>query len=201
MVKETTYYEDGEKEGTSFYYLKNGALFDSTTYVAGNIHGLHHQFYKGRTSKWEPYKHGKRHGETLSYHDNGTMHRQEFYVEGMRDSTWKEWHENGQIALTSQYTNGLRQGVWTTYSEEGKVIDKDEYKDGWCILVMTRPNTMALVRGRAQGLYRQSTLTTVKKRCIQIPAVNMIQLMTERIGGHMKYRILSRNIRCRRQET
>lgn len=71
----------------------------------------------------------KRHGEWLSYHQDGaTIMIKEQYNNGLLDGQRNVFFISGLPALVEQYVDGNKEGEAITYTEEGKVLKSVTYK-------------------------------------------------------------------------
>jgi len=66
-------------------------------------------------------KDGKRHGECLSFFQNGTRQSLNTYKEGMLNGDYRVWHENGELQIEGQYENNKEVGEWVFYDKDGNV--------------------------------------------------------------------------------
>ncbi|MBM3447824.1 MAG: hypothetical protein FJX90_01800 [Bacteroidetes bacterium] len=66
-------------------------------------------------------KDGKRHGECLSFFQNGTRQSLNTYKEGVLNGDYRVWHENGELQIEGQYENNKEVGEWVFYDKDGNV--------------------------------------------------------------------------------
>jgi antitoxin component YwqK of YwqJK toxin-antitoxin module len=66
-------------------------------------------------------KDGKRHGECMSFFQNGSRQSLNTYKEGMLNGDYRVWHENGELQIEGQYENNKEVGEWVFYDKDGNV--------------------------------------------------------------------------------
>ncbi len=66
-------------------------------------------------------KDGKRHGECMSFFQNGSRQSLNTYKDGMLNGDYRVWHENGELQIEGQYENNKEVGEWVFYDKDGNV--------------------------------------------------------------------------------
>ena len=106
MVKATTGYVDGKREGAAIAIDNTGRVVSLSTYHHDRLHGISKSYTLARTKEERTYKDGELHG-------------------------WvKLYYEDGHIMEESQYSKGKRNGTATWYDQKGNVSIKYKYRDG-----------------------------------------------------------------------
>ena len=98
---------DDMKHGKYVGYHPDGSIFEESTYINGQVHGIRSLFYEG----------------------NKKIQTAETYIDGIMDGLFEEYHINGQVAFTGLYVNDAMDGVWKKYSESGQLIEEVSFKD------------------------------------------------------------------------
>jgi len=94
--------EDSIKHGKYTAYHEDGSVFEESTYVNGQVHGVRMMYYEG----------------DIETYDNGEM-------EGL----FEEYHLNGQVSFSGIFTDGAMEGVFKKYSESGQLIEEVTFVD------------------------------------------------------------------------
>jgi len=73
-----------------------------------------------------------KHGEYLSWHENGMKKQKGAYVKGKRDGKWEGWFDDGTKRMTIHFTEGMKTGEWSHFgnSFKSKINYKDDLLDG-----------------------------------------------------------------------
>lgn len=90
-------------------------------YKDGKRHGEGVSYYEDGTLKHKgSYKEGLPHGEGVSYHQNGLV-RFEGYFEDWMISSGKEYYDNGNLKFEGFYNSGLRHYYGPRYFVQGRI--------------------------------------------------------------------------------
>jgi antitoxin component YwqK of YwqJK toxin-antitoxin module len=65
----------------------------------------------------ESYKEGMRHGEFITFYENGNRAEVIQYKMDKEDGVWRRYYPGGQVKLETLYRNGLRNGPFYVYYE------------------------------------------------------------------------------------
>ena len=98
---------DGVKHGKFVGYHPDGSIFEESTYINGQVHGIRSLFFEG----------------------NKKIQTSETYVNGVMDGLFEEYHINGQVSFTGLFVNDAMDGVWKKYNEVGQLIEEVTFKD------------------------------------------------------------------------
>lgn len=99
--------KDSIKHGKYTAFHPDGSVFEESTYVDGEVHGVRIMYYEGnkKTKVLETYEHGE--------------------MEGL----FEEYHLNGQVAFSGIFTDGAMEGIFKKYSETGQIIEEVTFVD------------------------------------------------------------------------
>ncbi len=147
------------KNGSYIGYHMDGSIFEESTYVQGQVHGLRVLYYEGdkKIQTIETYDHGIMAGLFEEYHRNGQVAFTGIYVDNAMDGIWKkydetgllieevtfkdneengsfkEYHTNGQLAAEGGYLNGDKEhGPLKMYNDKGELIKEMACENGVC---------------------------------------------------------------------
>jgi hypothetical protein len=89
------------------------------------------------TKKLNQIINGKKVGEWITYHDNGTVKEIGEYINGEKIGLWEEYYNNGVICSREEYSNGRVEGKWWVFYRSGKLEAVGKFKndkiEGKCI--------------------------------------------------------------------
>ena len=175
QLREITY-KDGDIHGEILEYTEAGVLSSKSSFEHGRMLAPRIEKYKDGAKKTQGmYLHARivlkenddwwnaapavftstgkdeRHGEWLSWYQNGQQESRGFYkndkadgtfvwwysngqrssegnyILDRQDGTWIWWHENGQKSVEGSYASGEQMGRWTMWSEKGRVTQASEH--------------------------------------------------------------------------
>ncbi|MFZ5552531.1 MAG: toxin-antitoxin system YwqK family antitoxin [Bacteroidota bacterium] len=72
---------------------------------------------------------GKRHGEWVSYYENGMKWSEDTYNLGARDGKCVSFYKNGQVRYIGYYTNNVKSGKWSFYDEQGNLTKEENFSE------------------------------------------------------------------------
>lgn len=75
------------------------------------------------------FRFGKRHGQWLSFYENGLAWSEMHYDKGLRHGPNITYFENGKVRYSGFYKNDLRDSIWTYYDSLGKVAEKLQFRN------------------------------------------------------------------------
>ena len=77
------------------------------------------------------YFEGRKHGEFISYFNNGSIHSEGQYLNGKEVGVWAGYHRNGRKNYFIQYSDdGLYNGIYQTWFKNGQLDEFSHYKEG-----------------------------------------------------------------------
>jgi antitoxin component YwqK of YwqJK toxin-antitoxin module len=82
-------------------------------YPSGTMRFRYSRYLSADGSSWI------RHGQFVSYHENGSVASEGLYEHGKEHGVWRDYHPNGQLAAEGEYANGTESGVWLYWSASG----------------------------------------------------------------------------------
>lgn len=130
LVAEVTL-ADGQREGPTRYYGKEGRLSYAIPYNAGLQDGVEVAFAPNGSVRWlTPYKQGKKDGYVLGFYDNGAFSSILYYSNDLEDGVYKKYYENGRVAIEHPYDAGKLINYWIEYYPNGQFKKTTPYKDG-----------------------------------------------------------------------
>gem|GEM_PF-717090 len=116
-------YNDGDIEGKSINYFKNGKVKSEINYAKDQLDGYYKTYYySGQTYTEGWYKEGKRQGTWLTYNINGTLQSNKYYQDDELNGYLKEFNINGQITDKYLYEFGMPVGI-VSYDTAGNQTD------------------------------------------------------------------------------
>jgi hypothetical protein len=75
------------------------------------------------------YRFGLRHGQWMSFYENGEKWSETFYDKGKRQGASNVYYLSGKLHYAGWYKNDLRDSLWLFYDEAGKEIDRRAYRE------------------------------------------------------------------------
>lgn len=75
------------------------------------------------------FRFGKRHGQWMSFYNNGLAWSEMHYDKGLRHGPNIAYYENGKIRYSGFYKNDKRDSLWIFYDSLGKAVDKLLFKN------------------------------------------------------------------------
>jgi antitoxin component YwqK of YwqJK toxin-antitoxin module len=100
-------YDNGEKDGISETYYKNGVIAESI--------------------KW---KNGQPHGLWTKYYNSGEKMLETKYIDGQLNGLFYLFHKNGQVDIKGHYKDDVMVGQWQFFDEKGNFKKSVEYING-----------------------------------------------------------------------
>lgn len=130
MVNRQNINENGELDGESISYYKNGQLESKGNYInklrTGN---WEFYWYTGQLQSKGSYKEGKFDGEWKEYVD-AHLHSVYNYKEGILEGSSECHFSNGLLNWKGNYKNGKEDGEWNYYDIYGNISEKGSYLNG-----------------------------------------------------------------------
>jgi len=71
-----------------------------------------------------------RHGQSVSYNEDGRMLQAEQWRSGRRDGAFHEWSDKGQLLVMGQFHQGRKDGKWVTWDGRGLRRNETIYDNG-----------------------------------------------------------------------
>jgi hypothetical protein len=85
-------------------------------------------FVSGIPCRETEYRHGKPHGHTRIYHDNGTLYQLQAYVDGVQHGEIVGYYPDKTLRFKGLFTHGKRSGTWISYNNKGDEISTEHIK-------------------------------------------------------------------------
>lgn len=133
-------YKNNQLNGAYKDFDADGALILEMILKDSVMIGPYKQYYgrTGRPSHVNPkqvliegqHKNGKKHGEWLSYYENGQLGVKQTFVEGVLDGPYLEYSPYGQLIIETTYKNNKTNGVFKRYSFGNTLQQLGEYELG-----------------------------------------------------------------------
>ena len=124
-------YSNGEKNGQSLEYDKNGNLSSDVTYKNGQFYGIVKFYYPNGKVNYEEYydEKGLTQGAFNLWYPSGKLSQIGKSIDGKMVGRWLQYHENGKIKSISYYDFlGNKDSIWSFYSIKGDLIKTEKYK-------------------------------------------------------------------------
>ena len=121
LIPKIETYENGNVK--TIIYLKNDAnklikIKTENYFVSGQLESLIN------------FKNNQKHGEYISFWENGEMSSRGFFNDGKMDSLWNFWDSNGNIEGISNWSKDLKHGKWTAFYNSGQIKQESIFKEG-----------------------------------------------------------------------
>ena len=122
VLKATSEWKDGERNGKSISYHINKQISEDYTYKEGNYEGVYEEFYiTGQLKEKGTYKKGISVGETVYYYQNGTVRKKDILDEnGKLNGLVQEFAENGDKLFEADFSKGELKTI-RLYNKDGSV--------------------------------------------------------------------------------
>lgn len=159
LIKSTTPYVNGRKEGIGYTFGKDGRITGIITYkknfIVSNEKVNRYNADSLKTGVWKTYydnnklkreerfKNGKLNGYVKYYNASGQLESATLYLNGEEQSDEDNaadfdittlYHSNGEIKSTSIINKaGKKDGVSTTYNNKGEIVTTEFYKNGYLL--------------------------------------------------------------------
>jgi antitoxin component YwqK of YwqJK toxin-antitoxin module len=135
-IRETGFYEIGEKVGEWRSYYTNGQIEEVCYYESFLFHysrkvGPDTLYYEdGQLYEILNWKNGKLHGMRKWFHQNGQLWFIHHYKDGEYVGKWKWYYVNGNLEKIERYSQkGQANGKWKKYYENGKIAQKSRWRN------------------------------------------------------------------------
>jgi antitoxin component YwqK of YwqJK toxin-antitoxin module len=127
VAEEGVKYGDLVERGGIFYKKFTDEPFtgkttgqEQSTFRRGKKHGLSVSYHENGQLRWKgTYKDGKEEGPSVSYHENGQLRWKGTYENGKEEGPWVSYHANGQLWWKGTWKDGMREGPWVFYYKGG----------------------------------------------------------------------------------
>ena len=119
LIPKIETYENGNVK--TIIYLKNDAnkLIKIKT---------ENYFASGQLESLINFKNNQKHGEYVSFWENGEISSRGFFNDGKMDSLWNFWDRKGNIEGTSNWSKDLKHGKWTAFYNSGQIKQESIFK-------------------------------------------------------------------------
>lgn len=127
--QEGYYTKNGDAEGKSTSYYKNGKTASESNYKEGYLEGKKVSYYAtGQVSQTGTFKSDMADGYFINYYNNGAVANEGWYVAGDRQGTFLYYNERGDLTTRTYYLNDKVSGV-QEYFYPGRKPSYTEYYD------------------------------------------------------------------------
>ncbi|WP_417437806.1 hypothetical protein [Idiomarina sp.] len=121
---------NGEQQGETTVYSKNGHKKREMTYKDGELNGPYRTYAStGYLLTEKTMKDGERNGLMRHYYENGQVKYEAEYKDDVEQGIGKRWDFEGNLVKESFYEDGVLNGLSTDYYEDGSVKRTQEYKN------------------------------------------------------------------------
>ena len=103
--------EDLVKRDGRYYTVRGNELF--TGVVSGPDRGS--------------FKEGLRHGEWISFYENGQVKNRGRYLAGQKEGLWSGYYRSGQLFYRGAYKANQKDGSWVSYYEDDTLFYQGAY--------------------------------------------------------------------------
>jgi len=130
MTSKQNINENGEVDGESVSYYKDGQLESKGNYANGKRSGYWELYwYTGKLRSKGNYKKGKFDGEWSEYIE-GNICLVKTYRDGILEGECKSFYTNGQLNWKGLYKKDKKEGEWEYYDIHGNINEKGSYLNG-----------------------------------------------------------------------
>ncbi len=130
MMNKYNINENGEIDGESISYYKNGEVESKGSYFNKRRNGYwEFYWYTGQLQSCGNYKEGKHDGIWKEYID-GYLHSVHTYKDGKLEGASESRFSNGLLNWKGQYKNDKEEGEWSFYDIYGNISEKGNYSSG-----------------------------------------------------------------------
>lgn len=131
----SAFFDGSNMEGKFTSYFPSGKLKEEGKYVMTfreQKHGEWLSYYEnGQIMIRENFHKGDLEGERLTYHQNGKKESIAVYSKGVLDGEYQEFFDNGQIKVEGYYKKesklAVKTGEWKYYSQDGSVMNVERF--------------------------------------------------------------------------
>jgi hypothetical protein len=101
--------------------------FDDNYLKHGNYLSWHENGVKNESAV---FVRGNLNGKYESWYENGQIKKKGVFANSERHGKWCKWHENGRVELTGECDGGKKCGRWFVYDDAGKEIGRATFRNG-----------------------------------------------------------------------
>ena len=91
---------------------------------------LENYFSSGLLKSSVKFKDNQKHGEYVSYWENGKISSSGYFDNGKMDSLWNFWDQSGNIEGISRWKGDLKHGKWTAFYNSGQIQKESIFHKG-----------------------------------------------------------------------
>lgn len=130
-------YSLGKLNGKSFSWYTSGQLHTESDFKSDTMVGIFKIWYPDGqlNSITMRDSSGLENGESIIYHENGTLKQVGNFKNGSFHDAWTEYYENGQKESIKKYDNDIKTGRWIYLTENGDTIRMEIYENDSLIRV------------------------------------------------------------------
>ena len=123
-------YEGSIQNGMWKYYDRYGGPSVDDPYKDGNLEGTTTTYYRnGQIEKRIDWKGGVESGYFVSFYRNKQMSEQGWYVDGQLDGEWYSYTYEGKVSSHNYYIMGSQSGWQENYDDNGKIDTRSYYEN------------------------------------------------------------------------
>ena len=153
--------KDGDKDGKTTYYYKNGKISEVDMFKKGSQEGEKTTYYRtGALHEKTTYSDNQENGYYTSLHENGNLRYTGWMVNDNKQGEHQEYNVLGGIVNNANYRNNSLDGYYEFYNCNGKKYEEQLYDEGWVKHITQFDSTgkavveMSIVDGNADIAYK-----------------------------------------------
>jgi len=127
MIEGTERFHDGEwlKHGDFVFRDDRDEVISRGRYVDGFEDGPWTQTYEGGAKGQGSFTEGRRSGEWITFHRNGSQQDKGRYERGQRVGSWTSFRADKSLLRVAEYKAGKLEGLVVWYEADGKTVDQE----------------------------------------------------------------------------
>ncbi len=127
MIEGTERFHDGEwlKHGDFVFRDDRDEVISRGRYVDGFEDGPWTQTYEDGGKGQGSFTEGRRSGEWVTFHRNGSQQDKGRYVRGQRVGSWTSFRADKSLLRVAEYKAGKLEGLVVWYEADGKTVDTE----------------------------------------------------------------------------
>ena len=122
----------GELSGPDTLFYPSGKIEEINTYKDGELNGSSISWYRNGVKKSEVnMTDGKEDGYLTTWYPNGKLEAEGWMKNGEYHGEWLFYDEPGRLTGKSNYLDGDLDGYKETYNPDGRITTEEKYHRGW----------------------------------------------------------------------
>lgn len=118
------------KNGSFFYYTKEGTLDAESNYSDNLLSGIQKDYFpNGKVNSQYNCINNRIEGERQFFYETGEKYGTIFYKNGWEDGPMHFYYKDGKIKLDGENKNNLKYGIFKAYSPNHNILADLHYKD------------------------------------------------------------------------